>query len=92
MDQNDIKVGSTVYAARIIPNISYDVNELTIRTITDTYFVGVDTKTRRSYIFEWSEYEKTVFRHRSDALEKVKDAESHRTKIYQKRVDLDDDD
>ena len=37
--------GDILYFARIIPKIGiYDVCELNIRTVEETYFVGVDKK------------------------------------------------
>lgn len=46
MNKQDI-----VYYASIIPQTNtYDVCDLVVRTIEDTYFVGIDTRDKRAYL------------------------------------------
>ena len=42
---NELKKGGIIYYARIMPNLGvFDVYELKIRTVADTYFVGTDKR------------------------------------------------
>jgi len=71
-----MKIKDHVYYARIIPGWSYDICELTIRTVTDDYFVGVDKRDKHAYLLSYSDIDKVVFFDRGDALEYVKQRES----------------
>ena len=76
------KIGNTIYYARIMPTLGiYDVCELKIRTITDTYFVGTDKRDKRAYLFSYNAVGKCVFSNRKDAVEKVITAEENRPKV-----------
>ena len=75
------KIGNTIYYARIIPTLGiYDVCELKIRTITDTYFVGTDKRDKRAYLFSYNAVGKCIFSNRKDAVEKVITAEESNPK------------
>lgn len=72
-----LKRKDVVYYARIIPTTGiYEVCELLVRTVKDDWFVGVDKRDKRAYLFNNSSLEDTVFIKRKDALDKVHDAES----------------
>lgn len=74
----DIEVNSIVYYARIMPKLDiYDVHDLKVRSTEDTYFVGVDTRNKHSYLFSYKDVGKTVFIDRADAVNKVKLAENN---------------
>ena len=76
------KIGDVVYYARIMPTLGiYDVCELKIRTITDTYFVGTDKRDKRAYLFSYNAVGKYIFSNRKDAVEKVITAEESSPKI-----------
>ena len=71
-----------VYYARIIETVGiYEVLELKIRTIEDTYFVGTDKSTRHAYLLSNSYLGKLVFKDRQAALKVVKEAEKNRKVI-----------
>lgn len=71
-----------VYYARIIPKLGvYEICELIVRTIGDTWFVGIDKRDKRAYLINNNELNKTVFKNRKDALEKVRDAEEEKEEI-----------
>ena len=57
-----MKSGDIVYLARTIPlcNI-YEVLELKVTTITNSYMIGVDIETRTSYPFSESDIDKRIF-------------------------------
>lgn len=70
-----------MYYARILPRTdTYEVCEIRLRTIEDTWFTGCDTRSQTTYIFNRNQIDKTVFSHRSDALSVVKLAENNKTK------------
>ena len=72
----------TIYHARIHPFLGiYDLDELKIRTVTEEYFVGIEKKEKRAFLFPYSSINKTVFLNRKDALNKIKEAESNKPKI-----------
>ena len=76
------KIGDIVYYARIIPTLGiYDVCELKIRTVTDTYFVGMDKRDKRAYLFSYNAVGKCIFSNRKDAVEKVITAEESSPKV-----------
>ena len=76
------KIGDIVYYARIMPTLGiYDVCELKIRTITDTYFVGTDKRDKRAYLFSYNAVGKCIFSNRKDAVEKVITAEESSPKV-----------
>ena len=65
--------GSVVYYARLIPkNHVYEVCELKIRTIEETWFVGVDKRDKHAYLLNTADINQTVFEKRQDALSLVK--------------------
>ena len=56
------KIGNTIYYARIMPTLGiYDVCELKIRTVADTYFVGTDKRDKRAYLFSYNAVGKCIF-------------------------------
>ena len=59
----------------------YDVCELKIRTVTDTYFVGMDKRDKRAYLFSYNTVGKYIFSNRKDAVEKVITAEESSPKV-----------
>ena len=80
------KIGDIVYYARIMPTLGiYDVCELKIRTITDTYFVGTDKRDKRAYLFSYNAVGKCIFSNRKDAVEKVIMAEENSPKVSKER-------
>ena len=76
------KIGNTIYYARIILTLGiYDVCELKIRTITDTYFVGTDKRDKKAFLLPYSAIGEYVFVSRKDAVDKVIVAEENAPKI-----------
>ena len=74
--------GDILYYARIIPNVGiYEILELKIRTVEETYFVGTEKFTKQAFLFGYSALERTVFVNREDALDLVVGAEEHRKKV-----------
>ena len=67
--------GKIVYYARCLPGI-YDMCELVIRTVADNFFVGVDKRDKRAYLFKYEDIGKIIFDDRADALAVLQIAES----------------
>ena len=59
----------------------YDVCELKIRTVTDTYFVGTDKRDKRAYLFSYNAVGKYIFSNRKDAVDKAILAEENAPKV-----------
>ena len=79
---NELQIGDIVYYARIMPTLGiYDVCELKIRTIADTYFVGMDKRDKRAYLFSYNAVGKYIFSNRKDAVEKAIVAEENSPKV-----------
>ena len=77
-----MEVNDVVYYARIMPTCDiYEVCELRIRTADENWFSGIDKNDKHVYCFSKSDIEINIFHNRSDALEKVKEAEKNRKDI-----------
>ena len=60
-EQSAIAIGNIVYYARIMPKLDvYDVYDLKVRTVEDTYFTGIDKRDKKSYLFSYKDVDKTV--------------------------------
>ena len=76
------KIGDVVYYARIMPTLGiYDVCELKIRTVTDTYFVGTDKRDKRAYLFSYNAVGKYIFSNRKEAVDKAIVAEENAPRV-----------
>lgn len=68
--------GDMVYWARIIPQTgTFDVVDLKIRTVQDTYFVGVEDKSSQAFPFSPNDIGEVIFSNRADAVALVKEAQ-----------------
>lgn len=77
-----IKKRDTVYHTRVYPLLGmYELDELKVRTVTDTYFVGIEKHTKKAFLFPYSAIGNIVFFDRSEALKKVKDMEKNKVEI-----------
>ena len=74
--------GDIIYYSRIMPNLGiFDVYELKIRTVADTYFVGTDKRDKKAFLLPYSAIEKYVFIDRRDAVDKSMVAEENNKKV-----------
>ncbi len=68
--------GDIVYYARIFPKTgTFEVDELRIRTVEETYFVGTEKDSRQAFLFSYDAMDDEIFLDRDEALAKVKQAE-----------------
>ena len=73
-----IEKGDKLYYTRIFPTVGiYDVCDLTVRTVTDTYFVGMDKRDKHEYLLGFNTVGEVVFDSKKVALNKVHEAEKH---------------
>ena len=81
-EQSAIAIGNIVYYARIMPKLDvYDVYDLKVRTVENTYFSTIDKKDKKSYLFSYNDIGKTVFINREEAVNKTKEAEKNKPKV-----------
>jgi hypothetical protein len=67
-----MKIGDTVYYCMVVPNCNvYDVLKLTIRTVEDSWAVGVDEHTKQSYLFGYDMIGKYIFTQHYEAQEAI---------------------
>lgn len=77
MDKQDI-----VYYAEILPLAQqYNVQELSIAKVTDKYFIGVNTKTGTSHLFNWKDLYEIVFYDYKSADEVVKSEKNRKDEV-----------
>ena len=57
-----MKIGDTVYLCIVVPNCGiYDILQLTLRTVEETWAVGVDEHTKQAYLFGFNMVGSYVF-------------------------------
>lgn len=77
----EIKKDTILYYARISHNLGmYELCELKVRSVYDTYFVALENRTKIAFLFGNNLIGETVFFNRKDALEKVGEAERNKPK------------
>ena len=89
MEERIIKKGDVVYYSQCMPNVGvFEVLELTLRTVEDTWFTGVEKKDRQAFLLSKKDIDKCVFFDRKDALMTVKEAESNcKRKFTEEKVE-----
>ena len=69
--------GDRLYYAEIVKSCGvFDVHDISIRTVEDTYFVGTDIDTHRAYIFTYDQLETCLFNIRMDAVNYAKEIQN----------------
>lgn len=78
MEDNKITIGTVVYYAQCLTTTgTFEVLELKVRTVEDTWFVGIDKSTKHAYLFYNKDIGSTIFFNRQEALDVVKTAEKN---------------
>lgn len=78
----EIKKGTILYYARISHNLGmYELCELKVRSVYDTYFVALENRTKIAFLFGYNLIGDVVFFSRKEALEKVREAEKDKREI-----------
>ena len=77
LNKNDI-----IYYARIMPNLGiFDVYDIKIRTVADTWFSGVEKRDKKVFLFPFSAIDEYVFLNRKDAVDVATNAEENNKKV-----------
>lgn len=83
----DLKIKDTVYYTRIIPDCGiYDVLDIKVLTLTDTYFAGMEIRDKQRFLFSYDDIDKVIFKDRKEAVMKVKEAEEHKKIVSDERL------
>ena len=79
MTKENMKIGDTWYYARIMPvTNTYDVCDLRIHTMADSYFIGTDKRDKHAYLLSYDTLGTAVFPDRDTALRLVlQEQDSH---------------
>ena len=84
MEDKPVKIKDKVYYARIHHNtVTYDVCDLVVQSVRDTYFAATDKRDKHRYLFSYNDINKLIFLDKEDALKIVLDAQANRPKKYQ---------
>lgn len=71
-----LKKKDRLYYARIIPKTRiFEVCEVLVRTVEDTWFVAIDKRDKHAYLFVYDDIGEILFYGRKEALSKVLEAE-----------------
>lgn len=78
MDNKIVKKGDVVYYSQCLEPVGvFEVLELTIRTVEDSWFVGIEKKEKQALLFSYKDIDRCIFFDRKDALMTVKEAQSN---------------
>lgn len=78
----EIKKKDILYYARIIPKVGiYEVCEMTVSSVQETWFAVNSKQDKHRYLFSYSDIGKVIFNDRTEALNKVKESEKSKVKI-----------
>lgn len=87
MNQNQeeiakVKKKDKLYYAQILPRVGvYNVLEIIVRSVYDTYFVGIEKRDKHAYLFDFKELNRTIFTNRKDALDIIQIAEDNKKTV-----------
>jgi hypothetical protein len=68
----------------------FELIDLKIRTVADTWFVGTEQRTKQAFLFGMNAIDKTVFLDRQEALELVLDAQEKYKKTHKEKDNKED--
>ena len=72
-----INKGDVLYYAQMMPTVPlFEVLELKVRTVDDTWFVGIDKTSKHAYLFSNNNIGEIIFKNRKECLKVVTEAES----------------
>ena len=81
-EANPLTKGNIVYYARIMPDLGiFDVYDIKIRTVADTWFSGVEKRDKKVFLFPYSAINEYVFLNRKDAVDMATNAEENNKKV-----------
>ena len=72
-------LGDVLYYTQILPNVGvYNLLDMKVCTIYDTYFATMEKRDKRRYLFYYTDINKIIFENRLEALEIIKEAEKNK--------------
>ncbi len=75
--REQMKRGDKLYFARTHPSLGvYELLDLIVRTIEDSWFSAFEKKTGRAYLFSYNDIGSIIFTNRFEALKVVKEIEA----------------
>ena len=81
-ESSSLKKGDIVYYSRIMPSLGiFDVYDLKVRTVADTWFSGVEKRDKKVFLFPYSAIDEYVFLNRKDAVDVATNAEENNKKV-----------
>lgn len=87
-DPNKLYRGDFVYYAQSLPNLNeFNVIDLKVRMVEESWFSCTEKITKRAYIFNNSDLDRIVFRDRLSALEKARSDEEDYRKPKKDKID-----
>lgn len=85
--------GQKVYYARIFETVGmFEVIDLKIRAVEDTWFTGTEQRTKQAFLFGMNAIGKTVFLDRQQALDLAIDAQEKYKKTHKDKDNEEDED
>lgn len=76
MIKEDLQKGTQLYYARIMPTLGiFDVYDVKVAALYDTYFAAQEKRDKRRFLFNYTDLNKTVFKNRLEALELAQEKE-----------------
>ena len=92
MSKTELTKGQKVYYARVFPQIGmFELIDLKVVTIEDTWFTGAEQRTKQTYLFGMNSINKTVFLDRQEALELVIETQESYKKTHKEKDSIGDD-
>lgn len=77
-----MKKGDKLYYARILVQTgTYEVCDLTVRSVQHDWFSCVEKRTKNAFLFSTKDLGVLVYQNRNEALRLVKEAEKNKKKI-----------
>jgi len=78
-----LKKDNLFYARIIQKKGIYEVCEITVRTVGDTWFTAINKKDKRIYLFLYTDIGKNIFYNKKQALSKVLVAKNRNSNLYE---------
>lgn len=81
-----VNVGDTIYYAQTLSEVGeYNILEMHVATVYDTYFACTEKRDKHRYLFKYGDVGTCLFYDRKLALEVVNKAESQGKKVSNKK-------
>lgn len=73
------KKGDKIYFSRILPEVGvYEVCDLKVRMVTEDWFSATEKRTHKTFLFSYTDINRTIFYNREEAVLTVKEQEKNK--------------